>query len=68
LNPSLSLLRRWFVTRSRTPELLEVFALASFTVSIALAIFERYVAAVVALLAGIAVLSYNSSVGSRSEG
>ncbi len=64
----LSLLRRWFATHSKTPKLLEIFALASFTVSIALALFERYVAAVVALLAGIAVLSYNSSVGSCSEG
>jgi hypothetical protein len=32
--------------RSRTLEVLEVFALASFTASVALAFFERYVAAV----------------------
>jgi Mg/Co/Ni transporter MgtE len=61
-------LRRWSAARSRILEVLEVFALASFTASVALAFFERYVAAVVALLAGIAVLSYISTVGGRSEG
>lgn len=52
---------------SRSSRLFEIVALAAFLAAILLAIAERYVASVVSLLCGIAVLSYLAEMGRHGE-
>ncbi|MEM2007235.1 MAG: hypothetical protein QXG17_05230 [Sulfolobales archaeon] len=58
---------RWYATCSSGSRYLELVAITTLFAAMLLAIVERYVASIIALMCGIAVLSYLSERGSRCE-